>query len=733
MKKCNELSAQRVELDKSSYSVLIVEDSRFVNKLLYDTLSGFGYSCHQAFSLEDARKFLDASSYQLIVLDLHLPDGEGEELIRSMRSLTDTKIIVLTSDDDKQLRDHLYNYGILDYFRKDDQIAHTISMIDRLIETSEKNRSESILVVDDSGMVRRLLQTILEPRNYILHMADSGEKGLKILQEQAIDLVLLDMELPDMHGTKVLKKIKSNPELMATPVLVLSGTNDPNIISQVLKGGASDFIKKPFVTEELALKVDLWTDYHRNNVKVACQQQFLQEYKDAVDRSAIVSKTDADGNITYVNDRFIEISGYTKEEVIGKSHSIIRHPDMDAKVFEEMWKTILGKESWAGIVKNRKKNGDSYYVDTVISPIMDVDGRIVEFIGIRHDITEIEKIRRRLKEELNISELNFEEARYLSEQYEGAIDASTILSRTDLEGNYIYVNQQFLEISGYTSDELLGKPHELTEHPDTPDAVLLEMWETVHAGKVWKGALKKRSKEGGTFHVNAVLLPIKSAVGEIIEYMAIYHDITGVVQLHEELEATQKEVIHRMGEVGETRSKETGYHVKRVAEYSKLLALKVGLPPSEAELLYAASPMHDIGKVGIPDAILLKPGRLTEEEFDVMKGHCEMGYNILRSSERDILKAAAVVAHEHHERWDGKGYPRGLSGEGIHIYGRITAIADVFDALGSERVYKEAWELERILGLFKEERGKQFDPVLVDLFIEHLDEVLMIRDSYQDV
>lgn len=202
--------------------------------------------------------------------------------------------------------------------------------------------------------------------------------------------------------------------------------------------------------------------------------------------------------------------------------------------------------------------------------------------------------------------------------------------------------------------------------------------------------------------------------------------------LTHEIEETQKEIIFTMGEIGESRSKETGNHVKRVAEYSYILARGIGIPEEEAEVLKMASPMHDIGKVAIPDEVLKKPGKLTDEEFRIMRSHTVIGYNLLKNSKRHILRTAAIVAHEHHEKWNGQGYPRGLAGEDIHIYGRITAVADVFDALGSDRVYKKAWELDRILNLFKEERGRHFDPKLVDVFLDVLPELLEIRDRYSD-
>ena len=203
-------------------------------------------------------------------------------------------------------------------------------------------------------------------------------------------------------------------------------------------------------------------------------------------------------------------------------------------------------------------------------------------------------------------------------------------------------------------------------------------------------------------------------------------------RLTQEIEDTQKEVVFTMGAVGESRSKETGNHVRRVAEYSKILALAYGLSEQEAELLKQSSPMHDIGKVAIPDYVLNKPGRFNVQERKIMDTHAELGYGMIKNSERPLLKAAAIVAHEHHEKWDGSGYPNKTHGEQIHIYGRITALADVYDALGSDRVYKKAWDAERILNLFKEERGKHFDPKLIDIFFENLDKFYAVRDKFRD-
>jgi response regulator RpfG family c-di-GMP phosphodiesterase len=224
---------------------------------------------------------------------------------------------------------------------------------------------------------------------------------------------------------------------------------------------------------------------------------------------------------------------------------------------------------------------------------------------------------------------------------------------------------------------------------------------------------------------------ISSAINSM--RISIKQGIEDIENLNAEITDTQKEVVFTMGSIAETRSKETGNHVKRVAAYSELLALKYGLSEDEAKLLRLASPMHDIGKVAIPDSILNKPGKHTDDEFSIMKTHAILGYEMLKYSSRDILKAAAIVAHEHHEKFDGSGYPRGIKANEIHIYGRITAIADVFDALGSDRCYKKAWEDEAIFELLRTNSAKHFDPELVKIFFENFEEINAIRNTYKDL
>lgn len=204
------------------------------------------------------------------------------------------------------------------------------------------------------------------------------------------------------------------------------------------------------------------------------------------------------------------------------------------------------------------------------------------------------------------------------------------------------------------------------------------------------------------------------------------------ISLTREIINTQKEVILTLGEVVETRSQETANHVARVAEFCYLLARKYGLEEEKCELLRLASPMHDVGKIGVPEAILNKPGKLSDEEFNLIKSHARIGYEILNKSNRSIMKAAAIVALEHHERWDGRGYPQGLSGEQIHIFGRIAAVSDVFDALSHKRCYKDAWPIDQILDLFRAESGSHFDKTLVDILLKNVNEFVEINKRFPE-
>lgn len=201
---------------------------------------------------------------------------------------------------------------------------------------------------------------------------------------------------------------------------------------------------------------------------------------------------------------------------------------------------------------------------------------------------------------------------------------------------------------------------------------------------------------------------------------------------HDELQDSRIEVVWRLGRAAEYRDNETGLHIIRMSQIAAVLARAYGMDEETADLLLVASPMHDIGKLGIPDYILLKPGKLDDNEWEIMKTHAQIGADILSGGTSTLMEMAHDIALTHHEKWDGSGYPNGLKGEEIPLVGRISAIADVFDALTSERPYKKAWSTAETLRLIDSESGKHFDPKLVELLHEKLTRILTIKQKYAE-
>lgn len=252
---------------------------------------------------------------------------------------------------------------------------------------------------------------------------------------------------------------------------------------------------------------------------------------------------------------------------------------------------------------------------------------------------------------------------------------------------------------------------------------------TRHIPVIFVTALSEADDEARGFELGAVDYITKPVSAAIVRARVKNH--LSLVRV-DELVETRLAVVQRLGRAAEYKDNETGLHVIRMSHFSRLIALEAGMGEIWADNLLNAAPMHDVGKIGIPDAILQKPGKLNADEWAVMQRHAEIGAEIIGEDSSDLLKMAKEVALNHHEKWDGSGYPQGLKGDTIPISARIVALADVFDALTSERPYKRAWPVEDATSLIREQSGKHFDPNLVEAFFRCLPAILEVRNRWQE-
>lgn len=326
------------------------------------------------------------------------------------------------------------------------------------------------------------------------------------------------------------------------------------------------------------------------------------------------------------------------------------------------------------------------------------------------------------------------------------VDARPLLLLVDDEATNLQVLRHILQEDYrllFAKDG--GKALEMAER-ERPDLILLDVmmpgmtgYEVCQALKaqahleaipvIFVTALADVEDEARGFAVGAVDYITKPVSPPIVRARVRTH--LSLVRM-DELRQTRLQIVQRLGMAAEYKDNETGLHVIRMSHFSKVLALAAGFSEAAAEELLNAAPMHDVGKIGIPDAVLRKPGKLDEQEWAVMRQHVEIGAQIIGEHASGLLRTAQRIALTHHEKWDGSGYPNGLSGDDIPLEGRIVAIADVFDALTSVRPYKAAWSVEDAVGLLREESGKHFDPQLVELFIQQLPAILEIKERWAE-
>ena len=612
----------------------------------------------------------------------------------------------------------------------------------------DRLQSLRVLYVEDDVETREELVLMLESWVGELHVASNGREGLELYKKNAPEIVITDIQMPNMNGLLMSTEIKAlNPEQC---IIVLSAYNDVEYLFKALELGIQHYITKPIIVERLLTKLQQIAEQMTLEREARRNRKLLEQYKWLIDEKAIVCKMNQAGEITYINKQFCALSGFSEADLIGRPFHIACKSEADfnkilASLSGSDYATASGvgisreiddafsvapcteRRKWTGIIRNLNKAGERYVVDASIVAIVNQDDEIEEYVALMVDVTELYEKYERLSLDLKN---DLQAQLHLLNQYERALEIGTSLCVIDPQGKIVSANQNFSSSLHCRPEDLVGHSFsELVQDcPNFQERVFSKVYTQDYTSRV----IKIRYKEELEKTFSTIIVGIRDLKGQLHSLLGLSQDITDSVRMTEDIMDTQKELLYVMGEVVENRSQETGMHVKRVAELSELIALKYGLSEQHAEMIKIASPMHDVGKVGIADEILHKQGQLSDAEFEIMKTHAVLGYNLLKNLDKPLIKLAANIAHQHHERYDGTGYPSGLQADEISIEGRIVSLVDVFDALSSQRAYKEPWKQEDIIDYIKEQRGRQFDPELVDIILDNMDEVLVIRNLYRD-
>ncbi len=583
----------------------------------------------------------------------------------------------------------------------------------------------NVLYVEDDTETREELELILQGWFKNLYIAVDGQQGLALYHQHHPDIVISDIQMPKMNGLSMAADIRHHNQ--DQEIIILSAYNDVEYLFRALELGIKHYITKPISVERLLDKLVEINQQMSLQHEADRNHKLLEQYKLLVDEKAIVAKIDLQGRISYVNEQFCILSGYSKQELIGQHYLFTFSNNGQDAQLAELKTNILEHHKWQGFLKKTSKCGSIYTVDVTVVAIVDTNNHIEEFVALMVDMTETYEKFNRLS--INLQQDLKHQQHYLKE-YERAIELGTSLCVLNKEGKIINANKNFSSTLNCQTEDIIGLEFSdlVLDCNDFKQRILSTVQKQGFSSRV----IRISAKAGHERTLSTVIVGIHDEAGSLNSMMSLSQDISDSIKLDNEIIETQKELIYIMGEVVENRSEETGLHIKRVAQISELLAEKYGLDSDHAQMIKIASPMHDIGKIGISDKILHKPGKLTKEEYQSMQTHTDLGYAMLNRMDRPLIKMAATIAHEHHEHYDGQGYPLGLTGDEISIEARIVGLVDVFDALGSKRSYKQPWTDEQILDYITSKKGLQFDPDLVDLFVENFEQITTIRNHLFD-
>jgi len=549
-----------------------------------------------------------------------------------------------------------------------------------------------------------------------MNILDSIDKYIKERWQDIIDLIEInnDFEIKlkcptddvRFSGNYIKESVKDdNGEIILDLYIISKNSKLEDSIKETIKM-LNKIIKKDFNLSNTLKNAEKSFNFTEKN-EMFEKLEFLSLLPETNPNMVLI--VECDGNIIYSNnstEKWLKENGFEKEKDIK-----VLYPDR----FKNKFCNSCGRFD----IKSEKVEYKDQAFDFKIKPIQE-SGKCMIILT---DITEIEKLSK--------------EKELYYKAFQSSIHGMLI---TDTKGYIKYVNPKFLQLYGYSSEEVLGKGanilnpgmdvyYDLGYPKEKYHELFTELWESISDPEIgyWEGNIPNQKKNGDLVWVDLIISAIHNSKGEITHYLAIPVDIT---EKREEELKIRLDIYQTITEVAEIRDNETGKHITRVGKYARLIAEKLKMPQKFCKDIELFAPLHDIGKVGINDSILLAPRGLTKEEFEIMKKHTSLGYEIL--NEKPTMEMAADIAHHHHEHYDGSGYPLNLKGDSIPICSRIVAIVDVYDALRSKRPYKEPWSHNEAIRQIKMESGSHFDPELVDIFLENEKEILKISEEYKD-
>lgn len=576
------------------------------------------------------------------------------------------------------------------------------------------SKNKNILLVEDESVSALYTKELLEEYNYNVFIALNGKKAIEVFNNKPIDLILMDIDLGEgIDGTQTAEIILKNNEI---PIVFLSSHSEPETVQKTEKITSYGYIVKGSNIAVIDASIKMAFKLFYEKLKNRKIQQELQEVLDATTDG--IWTWDFQTNQLFFSNNYYLMLGYKPNEFPASFESWLSliHPD-DLEEAHSNANTYLESkpEIYKNVFRLKRKDGSFVWIRSFGKVTRrDKEGNALFMIGSHENINETQIYKIKLEQERSDYKRLFDD------------HAANKLLIDPVSGNIMDANKSAVKFYGYTKDALLHKKIQEINilSPDEVKAEMQKAKENKQTYFEFKHRLANGSIRDVDVYSNKVLFNGKEFLHSIII------DSTQRKKKDKELLLVQDATISCMAILSEFRDTETGAHIERTKSFVRILIENLNennLSEYDKELIIKSSPLHDIGKIAIPDNILLKPGNLTDAEFNEMKNHTIYGANALRKTEyilgeNTFLKFAREIAEFHHEKWDGSGYPHGLIGKKIPLCARIMALADVYDALISERPYKPAFSHEKAFNIIREGKNIHFDPIIVEIFLDtHLD------------